>query len=101
MTDHDLLLWALEHYFGPTEIERAKAILDKEGMGAAVEYLRKLAADSWRGRCGPNQPGYDTRNGRIELKSPGTPIGAEPDLSYDIKWFAKRKLESLFQGRLL
>uniref|UniRef100_A0A6M3KKP7 Uncharacterized protein n=2 Tax=viral metagenome TaxID=1070528 RepID=A0A6M3KKP7_9ZZZZ len=101
MTEQDLVSWALDCYFASWEIEQAEAILESEGMDAAVEHLRNQAISSQRGYGGPDMPSYDTRNGRIEIRDATTGIGAEPDLTYDIKWFARRKLESLYQPKLL
>lgn len=101
MTEQDLLRWALEHYFSDWEIERAQATLEKEGMDAAVEFLRSLAADSWRGYSGPGHLSFETRNGRVELRLSGARLGDEPDLVYDLAKFCRWKLESLYQVRLL
>ena len=99
MAEQDLLTWALDHYFDSWELERAELILKKDGMEVAVEFLRKLAADSWRGYSGPNHPSYDTKDGKVRLRSDG--ISGEPDLVCDLRWFCQRKLESLFQMRML
>ena len=100
MTRQDLLAWGLEHYFSDWEIDRAQVLLNTKGMDAAVECLRKLATDSCRGYCGPDQPSYSTGNGKVMLYQSGTPFG-EPDYEVDIAKFCRWKLESLYQVRLL
>ena len=97
MTEQNLLTWAQDRYFSDWEIERAKKVLDKSGMAEAVEYLRKEATSSCRGMSGPDQPRIDTRAGKILLWSPVDHYGREADIEYDIAWFCRRKMESLFQ----
>ena len=100
MTESDLLVWGLEHYFSDWEVEAAKDLLDKQGMDAATEYLRKNATESCRGYCGPDQPSYSTGGGKVMLYQSGTPFG-EPDYEVDIEKFCRWKLESLYQVKLL
>ena len=99
MTEQDLLSWALGHYFSQWEIDRAKVILERQSMAAAVEYLRKKAVESWCGFCGPRGIRAMIRDGKVELRH--NHIGSEPDYVIDIAKFCQLKLESLYQIKLL
>ena len=101
MTKEELLEWALENYFDSWEMENALTALKAQGMDAAVEVLRKRAMDGCRGHCGPDWPAYNTGSGKIELYLPETRIINAPDMVLDIAWFCRRKLESLYQPKLL
>jgi len=99
LTSQDLLAWGLEHYFLSWETEAAKALLDKQGMDAAMEYLKRRTSEGIRGMCGPGQPGFNTGGGKVMLYQSGAPFG-EPDYTVDIERFCRWKLESLYQVRL-
>ena len=102
MTDQDLLSWLLQRYFDDWEVEGGKAILDKNGMEPAVEHMRKHAADSCRGACGPGIPRYETRSGKVAVwRAEGEQFFREPDLEYDLAKLCCWKLESLYQLKML
>lgn len=101
MKSDELIQWALKKYFDDWEIKRADERIKTHGYSAAIECLRKLAVDSWRGCGGPNMPAYSTRPPFIELwgddrKSYFDP----PQLTIDIEKFCKLKLDNTWQASL-
>ena len=98
MTEQDLLAWGLEYYFLDWETEAAKALLDKQGMDSAVEYLKRRTSEGIRGSCGPGQPSFNTGGGKVMLYQSGF---GEPDYVVAIEKFCRWKLESLYQVKML
>lgn len=102
MTEQDLLAWGLEHYFSviPWAVDRAKKILEEQGMDAAVECLRRICVDGGHGSSGPDHSSYSTSNGKVHLWGKDKRWG-DAELEYDLAKFCRWKLESLYQERLL
>jgi len=98
MNNDELLQWVLDNYFSKWEIARVNKIRKLSGRSAALEELRRLSVQSWRGSGGPAIPKYETRPPLIRMWGPeNTSYSNPPPIVIPIAKFCRLKLDNTHQ----